>query len=167
MIQGIVFDWDGVLYDSFSYYYKFLRILSKKEGKKFPFKSFNDFREQMPQNFHEAVRAIGIGSSDPYKDYKDLYVKHMDAHNIRLFKKMKRLISMLKCAVEMRIKPKNLIYVGDFYTDVMAARNAGIKSVAVTWGYSLKETLEKENPDFIAEQPKDILKIVNRLNRSY
>ncbi len=214
MIQGIIFDWDGVLYDSFGYYYKFLKILAIKEGKKFPFKSLNDFRERMPQNFPEAVKILGIESNNPYKDYKALYVKHMDAHNILLFNKMKHLINktaslkfgiassglqsiieevleknkmtpkfqsvigyrngaikikpapdmLLICAKEMKIKPKNLIYVGDFYTDIMAARNAGMISIAVTWGYSAKEILKEEDPDFIAEKPDDIWKIVNKLN---
>ena len=71
---------------------------------------------------------------------------------------------LLKCAEKMKIKPKNLVYVGDFYTDIIAAKRAGMKSIAVTWGFSTKERLLQEKPDFIAEQPKDIWKIVNELN---
>ncbi|MBI4162534.1 MAG: HAD family hydrolase [Candidatus Aenigmarchaeota archaeon] len=211
MIQGIIFDWDGVIADSLSYYYKFLKMLSEKENKEFPYRNFTDFKIRMPQSFSEAVRILGIKSNNPFEEYGPLYKKYMGS-NISIFKGMKSLIetkpmkfgiasaglqhiieSMLKkenlsqkfssiigykdgirmkpepdalllCAREMKIGPKNAIYVGDFYTDIIAAKRAGMKSIAVTWGYSTKEVLKQENPDFIAERPKDIWKIVDQLN---
>ncbi len=55
---------------------------------------------------------------------------------------------------------KNLAYlVGDTISDIREARLAGIKSIAVTWGYQSRNKLLEESPDFIAETPQDILDI--------
>lgn len=58
------------------------------------------------------------------------------------------------------LKPEEVLYVGDMPADVQAAKNAGVKSVAVTWGWIHKEKLEKEQPDFLIEKPEELLEIV-------
>ncbi len=42
--------------------------------------------------------------------------------------------------------------------------NAGCTSIAVLWGFRSREVLEQENPDFFAEHPLDIVRIVDELN---
>ncbi|MBI2031166.1 MAG: HAD family hydrolase [Candidatus Levybacteria bacterium] len=49
-------------------------------------------------------------------------------------------------------------YIGDTIYDIQVARQAGIKSVAVTNGYHVKERLKKENPDIIVESLTELLK---------
>ncbi len=57
------------------------------------------------------------------------------------------------------IKTKNALYVGDEIRDVEAARKAGIKIVAVSWGFNSKKTLIENNPDYIIDNPNELLSI--------
>lgn len=54
--------------------------------------------------------------------------------------------------------PKYVVYVGDSVFDIQSASGAGCKTCAVTWGVTDFDTMEKENPTFIAEHPSDLLK---------
>jgi len=54
------------------------------------------------------------------------------------------------CLEELKIPKTQAIYIGDQGTDILTAKNAGIKSLAVTFGYGFRHQLEKEDPDFIA-----------------
>ncbi len=46
--------------------------------------------------------------------------------------------------------------VGDSVSDVRSAREAGVKSVAVSWGHQSMELLERAAPDFIVHSPKEL-----------
>jgi phosphoglycolate phosphatase len=50
-------------------------------------------------------------------------------------------------------------YVGDTVGDIKEARLAGVKTVAVTWGWHSKEKLETACPDYLIEAPNDLLTI--------
>lgn len=49
------------------------------------------------------------------------------------------------------VPPENAAYVGDAPFDIAAARAAGTRAVAVSWGGFTEETLRKAEPDHIAE----------------
>ena len=64
------------------------------------------------------------------------------------------------------IKDKELdkektVYVGDEIRDIEAAKEVGMKSVAVTWGFNMKKLLLKAKPDWLIENPEELLKIFN------
>lgn len=59
-----------------------------------------------------------------------------------------------------RIAPGETVYVGDEVRDIEAARKAGVLSVAVTWGFNTKKLLEKHNPNYLVEEPRQILRVV-------
>lgn len=48
------------------------------------------------------------------------------------------------------------VYVGDSVVDLQAARNAGMASVAVTWGASPRALLAAEEPTFIVDTPSEL-----------
>jgi phosphoglycolate phosphatase len=48
-------------------------------------------------------------------------------------------------------------YIGDTTGDIREAKNAGVRTVAVTWGWHSRETLEKTNPDFLVDSPEELL----------
>jgi phosphoglycolate phosphatase len=50
-------------------------------------------------------------------------------------------------------------YVCDTAGDVREAREAGVKAVAVTWGWHPRERLERARPDAMIEQPEDLLRL--------
>jgi phosphoglycolate phosphatase len=49
--------------------------------------------------------------------------------------------------------------VGDAISDIRQGKAAGVKTIAVTWGFQDRELLEKESPDFIIDLPTDLLKV--------
>jgi phosphoglycolate phosphatase len=51
------------------------------------------------------------------------------------------------------------LYVCDTAGDVREARAAGVKTVAVTWGWHSRERLERAKPDAIIEKPEDLLRL--------
>jgi len=57
------------------------------------------------------------------------------------------------------MEKKSTYYVGDTVGDIKEARLAGVKTVAVTWGWHNKERLETVSPDYLVETPDDLLKI--------
>ena len=48
-------------------------------------------------------------------------------------------------------------YICDTAGDIREAREAGVKTVAVTWGWHPRERLERARPDAIIEKPGDLL----------
>jgi phosphoglycolate phosphatase len=49
--------------------------------------------------------------------------------------------------------------IGDVVSDIRAGKIAGVKTVAVTWGYQSRERLLAELPDYVADSPDDLLTI--------
>ena len=54
------------------------------------------------------------------------------------------------------IDPRRLTYVGDETRDVKAARKAGCRSAAVTWGFNSPEALAARFPDHLLHRPADL-----------
>ena len=74
-------------------------------------------------------------------------------------------ISLSKLFKERKIEKDEVIYVGDEERDVKAAKKIMIPVVGVLWGYESKEILGRQHPDFIAKQPSDLIKIVQKINK--
>ncbi len=64
---------------------------------------------------------------------------------------------LLKCMEELGVSGEDCVYVGDMIADVLAARNAGIRVIAVTYGYGSREALSEAEPDFLAGSPEEII----------
>lgn len=62
------------------------------------------------------------------------------------------------------IDPLEVIYVGDEDRDIIAAKKANLKSIAVTWGFNSKEKLSRENPDYLVDSPMQILEALQSLH---
>ncbi|MGG1574655.1 HAD-IA family hydrolase [Fictibacillus sp. NRS-1165] len=76
----------------------------------------------------------------------------------RLFGKDRHIKSYLK---RTGLGKEEVIYVGDEARDIAACRKCGIKIIWVSWGYDAREAAEKEKPDFMVYEPKDILKVIH------
>ncbi|HEY1024949.1 MAG TPA: HAD-IA family hydrolase [Sphingobacteriaceae bacterium] len=59
------------------------------------------------------------------------------------------------------LRADEVIYIGDEQRDILASREAGVKSIAVTWGYDEVGTLAALSPDHIVHTPGDIAKILS------
>lgn len=55
-----------------------------------------------------------------------------------------------------------VLYIGDSLVDIETARNAGVVCVACSWGFVEREVLEAAKPDFLADQPDDILSVAKQ-----
>ena len=51
------------------------------------------------------------------------------------------------------------IYIGDSEVDIETANNSGVPCIAVTWGFRDKDVLKKLNPQYIVNEPKEIIDI--------
>ncbi len=74
-----------------------------------------------------------------------------------VFGKHRALKRLLK---RLRLKPSDVIYVGDELRDIKACRRAGVRIAAVTWGLNAEEALAAAKPDFLIRTPKELLTIV-------
>ena len=66
--------------------------------------------------------------------------------------------TLKRIARHARFEPK--IFIGDEVSDVEAAKRAGLSSIAVSWGFNDKQTLEQYSPDFLIEHPRQLASIV-------
>ena len=57
------------------------------------------------------------------------------------------------------IPPERAFYIGDTTGDILEARAAGIRTVAVTWGWHSRERLAAAHPDFLVDRPEDLLRM--------
>lgn len=58
-------------------------------------------------------------------------------------------------------------YVGDTKGDMVEGRLAGVKTVAVAWGWHSEAKLREGKPDFFVHAPQDIVKLVNKFSQNY
>ncbi len=61
---------------------------------------------------------------------------------------------------ELDVDKDNAYFIGDGETDIKTAYNAGIKHIAVLWGYRDKDQLEEVGANTFAYKPLDILSII-------
>jgi len=66
---------------------------------------------------------------------------------------------LLEIINELKFDKKDVYMVGDTAVDIQIAKNSGVKSIAVDWGYHDEERLKQENPDYYIKDFKEILRI--------
>ncbi len=59
-------------------------------------------------------------------------------------------------------KPEPVFVVGDSLSDILAAKEASVTSVAVTWGHQTLETLLRGNPDYVISSPQNLITVVEQ-----
>jgi len=200
MKNVLIFDYDGVLIDSFDLFMD--HFLSSCE--KFGFKEVNNkesFLKLFNGNMYESMFKMGLSKEEILKivlNVKKGLIK--DQEKIKLFDGIKESLEKLSKnnilivvtsndteVVERYFKSKNIdlfdeiigsdkepskikkieyikskysgenfYYFGDTIGDITEGKKAGIKTVAVTWGWHDKSDLKKQNPDYILESPKEL-----------
>ena len=69
----------------------------------------------------------------------------------------------LKAIELLSASAKDALFMGDSQPDVRTGKNAKCASVACTWGFRDFATLEEERPDFIINNPFELLDIIDAL----
>lgn len=113
------------------------------------------------------VDKVGIVSSNS----KTNILAFLEANNLQnlfdfiypevaIFSKSKTINKILK---QENIKPESSIYVGDETRDIVAAKRSQVIAIAVSWGFNSKQVLAAQNPDFLIDQPNQLIDIVKNL----
>jgi HAD superfamily hydrolase (TIGR01549 family) len=68
---------------------------------------------------------------------------------------------LLKAMRHFDVEPKEAVYVGDAKSDIMAARKAGMRSVAVLTGALTREEAEMLGPDYIVENATKVPEVLS------
>jgi phosphoglycolate phosphatase-like HAD superfamily hydrolase len=71
---------------------------------------------------------------------------------------------LIKAMKHFRVKPREAVYVGDSRHDIMAAKRAGMRSVAVLTGVLTREEAKRLHPDFIVEDATKVHEVLACLN---
>jgi phosphoglycolate phosphatase len=58
-----------------------------------------------------------------------------------------------------QVEQSRTYYIGDTAGDIKEARRAGVKTVAVTWGWHAREMLDTVKPDYIIDNARSLLNI--------
>jgi len=61
--------------------------------------------------------------------------------------------------LEFRVDRDQTYYVGDTTGDIREAKKAGVRTVAVTWGWHDRERLAPAGPDYLVDRPEELLQI--------
>lgn len=66
-------------------------------------------------------------------------------------------------ALSLRVAPKDCVFIGDGETDVRTAKNAGMRSLSVLWGYRSREQLIRAGAaEFVTGYP-ELVKILEKI----
>jgi phosphoglycolate phosphatase len=207
-IKLIIFDFDGVLVDSF----QFLKNTYKRIGNVLHIKlgeSDEYFRELFELDWMETYKKLNILAKDKINISEFIYHIESNKHKKtlkpydgipELLKKLSQkyklaIVSnsykegmitvlerydvlkyfeiifdandgqikphpdlLLKCLNHFNIKSNEAFFIGDMDGDIVAGRAAGIKTIAVTYGYHTKQRLK--DADYIIDNPNEILSIL-------
>lgn len=65
--------------------------------------------------------------------------------------------SVLAVLEQFQIPKEEAVYIGDSEVDIQTAKNAGMKEIAVTWGFRPKKFLKENGADCIVHTPEKLL----------
>jgi len=54
---------------------------------------------------------------------------------------------------------QDIYYIGDTTGDIKEGKEAGVKTVGVTWGWHSKALLAASRPDYLFDTPEDLLQL--------
>ena len=103
---------------------------------------------------------LGIVSSNSresilkFLEANDLEIFDFIYTNSRVFGKSSSLKKVVK---ENKENKGDIVYFGDELRDIEAAKKVGIKIVSVTWGVNSREKLIDYKPNFLVDEPKEII----------
>ncbi len=64
-------------------------------------------------------------------------------------------------------RQESVFMVGDSISDILAAKEASVISIAVTWGHQSLDKLLRGNPDYVVRSPHKIIEVIEQLNEEF
>ncbi|RJP48395.1 MAG: HAD family hydrolase [Anaerolineaceae bacterium] len=114
-----------------------------------------------------ASHILGVVTGNTKQNVKTFLVEHELDDRIRAVygvdspgsKSEKISLAQTQFAVE----NEAVFMVGDSLSDIRAARQAGVKSIAVSWGHQSLEMLIRAAPDYLVHLPQELLELLEKL----
>jgi phosphoglycolate phosphatase len=119
--------------------------------------------KEVLENFHKAgikLAVVTINSKSNVRRFlENNNINYFDiiASPLFFFNKAKEIKKVME---RLNIKPEDTVYVGDETRDIECAQKAGVKSVAVTWGYHFRDLLARFKPNYMADTPEELLGLI-------
>lgn len=66
---------------------------------------------------------------------------------------------ILYAAKKYNVSLDNIYYIGDTTGDIKEGKQAGVKTVGVTWGWHGREKMAASQPDYLFDKPQELLKL--------
>jgi len=66
---------------------------------------------------------------------------------------------ILYAAKKYNVVLQDIYYIGDTTGDIKEGKQAGVKTVGVTWGWHSKEKMAAAEPDYLFDNPQELLKL--------
>ncbi len=85
----------------------------------------------------------------------DGYFREILGSDFMLSKKEKILYAIKKYQVALQ----DIYYIGDTTGDIKEGKQAGVKTVGVTWGWHSREKIASAKPDFLFDTPQELLQL--------
>jgi phosphoglycolate phosphatase-like HAD superfamily hydrolase len=124
-------------------------------------------RESWPEVIQELKKAgyiIGVITSNSKKNVKK-FLKNKNAeyfefiYNSGLTGKERKIKKVMR---KRKLSNEDILYVGDEIRDIKSSHNMKVHIASVDWGYNTRESLERNRPDYIIEEPKELIDILNK-----
>ena len=114
------------------------------------------------EKLHRTHSLIVISSNDyasikeslDYLKYDD-YFRDILGSDFMFSKKEK----ILYAAGKYNVSLEDIYYIGDTTGDIKEGKQAGVKTVGVTWGWHSKEKMAAAQPDYLFDQPQELLQL--------
>jgi len=120
-----------------------------------PIAGIKETLSQLVQDGHR----IGIVTTGSKRNV-ETFLKNNDLGDFEFIYAGKRFFSKGKILKRLlrkhKLTPVTAIYVGDQTSDIEAAREAGIKIVAVGWGFNSEGILRQYHPDALVKSPDEL-----------
>lgn len=122
--------------------------------------------EESLHSLHINGHRLGIVTSNTVQNVNIFLLAHnLDMFDFvygekEYFSKGKKIRKVIRKHVQ---DGEKVIYVGDEVRDIVAAREAGIDCVAVSWGFNSLQKLTSENPITIVSDPKKLADVIQSL----
>lgn len=124
-------------------------------------------RESWPEVIQELKKAgyiIGIITSNSKKNVKK-FLKNKNSeyfefiYNSGLTGKERKIKKVMR---KRKLSNEDILYVGDEIRDIKSSHNMKVHIASVDWGYNTRESLERNRPDYIIEEPKELIQILKK-----
>ncbi|MDF1685079.1 MAG: HAD-IA family hydrolase [Legionellaceae bacterium] len=120
---------------------------------------------QVLQELYDAGFNLGIVTSNSEKNVISWLQDHDISQYFQFIKSAPNYFgkaATLKKIIKQKKLPRDdIYYIGDETRDIEAAKQCGIASVAVTWGFNSEKILSEHHPDYWARKPEDMLQLFN------